>query len=1120
MSDFTNSVLKNRTFTRWLQQLPRTTELCFAELHPALAAALVSSEGHNPSGITLFFAENPRLLQCIRTDISSWLPDAIVFQPSEIPAQQFNSGIHFFDYENHWLCLLNQLVSAQQKTQRNCIIIFGTPQLLQQKLPSPTEFLNAKIHLKAKQHYDISALVKQLDQAGYLRVQQVDAPAQYAVRGCIIDIFSTDATVPVRIEWDDNLICGIWNVDLLSQRRTHQLAATAIYVEKPESNDLCSTLKEYLPYNSLIIHIGSNSDPLPTPLLTDNAVSKTGSFDTIGFENRTRLLFATIDSWLKDNWTIHIAVQNQGERKRLGEILALHDPSWPSRITLHTLPVAHGFTLPEEKFSFLTDAEIFCRCTTNRVRLKSELSNSVLYRKHAREIIDELNEGDLVVHSNHGIGRYVGIHTIDSENCSEEVIILEYANSAKLYVPLSKAHLISRYVGTWKKPPSLDCLGTNRWQHVKKSAQRAIYDFASKLLTLQAQRQVHSGHAFAADTSWQKEFENAAPFTLTADQLAALSEVKKDMESPRPMDRLLCGDVGFGKTEVAIRAAFKAVMDGKQVALMCPTSVLVRQHFLTFSQRMCDYPINIRMLSRLQDLKTTHRVIEELATGVCDIVIGTHRLLSPDVAFCKLGLLIIDEEQRFGVRHKERLKERFPTVDILTLSATPIPRTLYLALMGARDISLIETPPPGRIAVDTHIVPYDERLIRDAILREINRGGQVFFLHNRIASIERVCSRLRELVPNLRVLTAHGKMHKDDLEKTLSDFIDGKADVLVTTTIIESGIDMPNVNTIFIDRADRFGLADLYQLRGRVGRSHLQAHAYLFFPPHSLATGNSRRRAATIKQYQQLGSGFKIAMRDLEIRGAGNLLGTEQSGHLNAIGFDLYCRLLKEAVQQLKTGKITFNREVFLNLDFVVYGPLSKVDTQKVVAYIPSHFLEDTRQRISAYRQLAELSSTADWLELRARWEDLYGKFPLELQNLLAVHLVRCTALDHGLTSVECKQSKIFLFKGKTLLLNGKSTPRLISENPCDWLEEICYWIRRLSPANTPPFTDSAGKPQITYSASTTLTNTYQSTRVLMEPETRKNEETLDCVLDGKTKNESFTTTPITKSVNGFHASL
>src|SRR5205809_652754 len=559
-------------------------------------------------------------------------------------------------------------------------------------------------------------------------------------------------------------------------------------------------------------------------------------------------------------------------------------------------------------------------------------------RHRAQIDFSELNEDDLVVHLEHGIGRFLGLMKLPvaegraaaspaslelrapekARLVETEVLALEFADEAKLYVPLEQAYLVSRYVGAGKKSPPLSSLGDGKWARAKVKAAASIFDYAGKMLAIQAERQIHPGYAFAPDTKWQAEFERSFPFRETPDQMKAIIDTKIDMERPRSMDRLICGDVGFGKTEVAVRAAFKAVMNGKQVAVLAPTTVLAQQHFEVFRQRMLDYPVRIEMLSRFRSQSEQKKVLRLLREGGVDIVIGTHRLISGDVVFKDLGLVVIDEEQRFGVLHKEKFKELFKLVDVLTLSATPIPRTLYLSLVGVKDMSTIETPPLNRLPVETVVSAYDERIVRAAIDRELERQGQVFFLHNRIASIERVRERIVHLCPQARVEIGHGQMDADELEAVMARFIAGKTDVLVCTTIIESGLDIPNANTIIIDRADQFGLADLYQLRGRVGRAEHKAYAYLLLPREMMTVGAARKRISAIKQYSSLGAGFRIAMRDLEIRGAGSILGTAQSGHIVAVGFDLYCQLLKQAVAQLKREKPRLRLEVDLQLDFVV----------------------------------------------------------------------------------------------------------------------------------------------------------------------------------------------------------
>ncbi len=565
------------------------------------------------------------------------------------------------------------------------------------------------------------------------------------------------------------------------------------------------------------------------------------------------------------------------------------------------------------------------------------------------------------------------------------------------------------------------------------------------MLALQAERQTNPGHAFGADTKWQAEFEHSFPYRETPDQLTAIIDTKTDMEQSQPMDRLICGDVGFGKTEVAIRAAFKAVMEGKQVAVLAPTTVLAQQHFETFRQRMLDYPIRIEMLSRFRSPAEQKKVLQLLLEGGVDIVIGTHRLISGDVRFKDLGLVVIDEEQRFGVLHKEKFKELFKLVDVLTLSATPIPRTLYLSLVGVKDMSTIETPPQNRLPVETVVCGYDERIIRDAINRELERQGQVFFLHNRVHSIEKVRDRIAELCPNARVEFGHGQMDSDELEAVMHRFVMGKIDVLVCTTIIESGLDIPNANTIIIDRADRFGLADLYQLRGRVGRAEHKAYAYLLLPRELMMIGAARKRINAIKQYSSLGAGFRIAMRDLEIRGAGSILGTAQSGHIMAVGFDLYCQLLKQAVAQIKGQKPRWRLEVELRLDFVATNEAEFVHGDaRVSAFLPRSYINDTSLRIQAYRRIAEITTAEQLDRLIKEWRDRFGAFPKAVENLITLAQIKLAAAIQEISRVETREDKLMLTRRGDFILVGGKFPRLFALEIEKRLQEILGLLRKL----------------------------------------------------------------------------
>src|SRR5258705_6575290 len=586
----------------------------------------------------------------------------------------------------------------------------------------------------------------------------------------------------------------------------------------------------------------------------------------------------------------------------------------------------------------------------------------------------------------------------------------------------------TRCLSDWSSDVCSSDLGDAQWTRAKKNAATSIFDYAGKMLALQAARQTHPGHAFAPDSKWQTEFEHSFPFRETPDQLKAIIDTKIDMERSQPMDRLICGDVGFGKTEVAIRAAFKAVMDSKQVAVLAPTTVLAQQHFEVFRQRMLDYPMRIEMLSRFRSQSEQKKVLQLLREGGVDIVIGTHRLISGDVVFKDLGLVVIDEEQRFGVLHKEKFKELFKLVDVLTLSATPIPRTLYLSLVGVKDMSTIETPPQNRLPVETVVCGYDERIIRDAINRELERQGQVFFLHNRVHSIEKVRDRIAELCPNARVEFGHGQMDSDELEAVMHRFVMGKIDVLVCTTIIESGLDIPNANTIIIDRADRFGLADLYQLRGRVGRAEHKAYAYLLLPRELMMIGAARKRINAIKQYSSLGAGFRIAMRDLEIRGAGSILGTAQSGHIVAVGFDLYCQLLKQAVGQRKGEKVRLRLDGDPPLNFLATNAAGfGHGDARVSAFLPRSYINDTSLRIQAYRRIAEITTAEQLDRLIKKWRDRFGAFPKPVENLITLAQIKLAAAIQEISRVETREAKLrFTSRGDFILVGGKF-PRLFA---------------------------------------------------------------------------------------------
>ncbi len=668
------------------------------------------------------------------------------------------------------------------------------------------------------------------------------------------------------------------------------------------------------------------------------------------------------------------------------------------------LPVG-GWACPEAHLALLSDREILGWAPPRRRALVRRPR-----QERAREdLLQQLRVGDYVVHEDHGFAVYEGlVHLALADGVEREYLYLRYAGSDRLYVPVDRVDRVRRYIGAGEAPPALHHLGTADWERTKARVRKAVTDMARELLELYAAREVAQGFAFSPDQPWQAELEAAFPYIETEDQLRAVAQVKTDMEKPRPMDRLVCGDVGYGKTEVALRAAFKAVLDGKQVAVLVPTTVLAQQHFRTFQERLEPFPVNVEMLSRFRRPGEQKQIVERLAQGEVDIVIGTHRLLSRDVSFKDLGLVIVDEEQRFGVRHKEHLKKLRREVDVLTLTATPIPRTLHMGLTGLRDMSVIETPPEERVPLRTYVVPRDDRVIRGAILRELERGGQVYFVHNRVRSIYRVARRLADLVPEARLAIAHGQMPERDLERVMVEFVEGRYDVLVCTTIIESGLDIPNVNTILIDDAVMLGLAQLYQLRGRVGRGALRAYAYLLYRPGLRMGDAAQRRLQAILEATDLGAGLQIAIRDLEIRGAGNLLGAEQSGHIAAVGFDLYSRLLRQAVEELRQeGRLA--APVPAGQEEGLSEPAPVILDLPLPAYLPATYVDDPEVRLQVYRRLAEVRNAHQVREMARELRDRFGEPPPEARMLLDLLRLKVLALRAGACEVRAHDGEIHI---------------------------------------------------------------------------------------------------------------
>lgn len=799
-------------------------------------------------------------------------------------------------------------------------------------------------------------------------------------------------------------------------------------------------------------------------------------------DRQRREFLEQMERWRRTGYRVAVYCHSSGEGQRFAELWTEHDlpagADGPSVGRAQLAPLSRGFVLAEARLAVVTDAEIFGRGKSRRPRRMR--TQAPTRDPSAPWDFNDFAEGDLVVHLNHGIGVYRGLAPAPAGTRKSaagkpgECLAIEFApnqpgeEGPRLYVPVTEAHLVSRYIGAGKVRPPLNTLGGGRWAKARDQAARAVRDLAGDLLRLHAERATQPGWPFPEDNEWQREFEASFEFEETPDQMRAIEAVKRDLEAPRPMDRLLCGDVGFGKTEVALRAAFKAVMGGKQVALLAPTTVLAQQHFNLFRERMAGYPVRIELVSRFRTPAERRAALVAAATGGVDIVIGTHGLAQPTVQFRDLGLLIIDEEQRFGVRHKEALRRLRAAVDTLTLSATPIPRTLHLALTGARDLSTLETPPLDRLPVETVVSDHDDRLVRDFINRELNRSGQIYYVHNRVATIDGVAARLRALAPDARVAVAHGQMDDDDLERVMTGFVAGESDVLVSTTIIESGLDIPNANTMIIERADRFGLSELYQLRGRVGRYKHQAYCLLLLPRHARLLTEARRRLSAIKRYSALGSGFKIALRDLELRGAGNVLGAEQSGHITAVGFDLYCRLLQQSIQALRGEAPVTRADTRVSLDFLAMHPGEEErpaapepgsgwegadpdaeDTpaavvQRAPAYLPANYAPEPSQRLELYRRLAQALTPEALERLRVEARDRFGSEPPAVARLFAVHDLRIRASQRGLTAVEVSGGKVRLMRGQDLVTVGGLLPRLNGRDADRRLAELRRLIASL----------------------------------------------------------------------------
>lgn len=919
---------------------------------------------------------------------------------------------------------LKQLAATQADPQslRPPIVVTSIHGLMQ-PTPSPTDIAEATRHLSVGDTLDEQEFTRWLVDHGCHSTSAVELPGEFALRGGILDVFAPEAEHPVRIERFGDEIESLREFEVSTQRSLGSVPSVGITMLDPTLRHRAH-FTTHVPPGSWFLLIEPNDvqeegrfyhervdDPkllhsVRTTLaevykyasLTAAAVPSGSVEETchLGFESVERFsgdvekVAGELES-VSDRQQVYIVCPTTAESQRLAELFA--DSSLKPGERLHFVQgnLSEGFRSVGEQTLVLSSAQLFNRHDSAKGSIRHTSGRAL-------DSFLELREGDLIVHVTHGIGRYRGLKLIEKEGRREEHLDLEYHEGTRIYVPSSKIELVQKYVGGKKLNPPLARIGGKAWVRQKVAAEKAVTDLASDMLELQARRDARPGIQFPSDTPWQDEFDASFPHQETPDQLNAIAGIKQDMQTPKPMDRLLCGDVGFGKTEMAVRAAFKAVDAGYQVALLAPTTVLAEQHRRTFTERMAEFPFEIAGLSRFNTPKQQKLTLAAAKEGAVDILIGTHRLASADVEFANLGLVIIDEEQRFGVAVKERLKALRSMVDVLTMTATPIPRTLHMALLGARNISNLETPPAGRLPVETRVTRFNEEMIRHAILRELNRNGQIYFVHNRVHDIKKVAHRIQQIVPEVTIDIGHGQMGQGELEEVMVRFVNHEFDLLLATTIVESGLDIPNANTIFIDDADRYGLADLHQLRGRVGRERRRSYCYLLVDENRQLTPEAARRLRAIEEFSQMGSGFAISMRDLEIRGAGNLLGTQQSGHIATVGYEMYCAMLEKAVRQMQNLPPRDSVDVSIDLPSE--------------AFLPASYVSDMRSKIDLYRRLARITKLEEIDDFASELVDRFGTLPAPVERLLELARVRVWAHQWGINSI--RQEDNYLVFGYT----------------------------------------------------------------------------------------------------------
>jgi len=989
-------------------------------------AAIAALQGARENQVLLLISPSPREAASLETDLETLLGPSTAFLYPQREALPYESSEPHLEVGALRVEALEAIFSGRAR------ILVTTLRALQERATVPSSLAELRLTLKVGEEMVFQELIEALENRGFDRVPLVEEVGQFAVRGGILDLFSFGAPEPLRVEFWGDEITSLRAFDILDQRSIRALEAVHIlpvnFRDKDDGREVKRSLIELLPSDAILVEFGTQDwsreltrtwdhaqdirDELLEQGLTPVPVEElflpvNVTLDRLSLQPRlriqeeeggdldleteapppfdrdmSRLRAFLVEGTARGQDTL-ILCDNDGQIQRLEEILK--ERGFPQGTTLGIGTLAGGFILNSSSppLRVLTDHEIFRR--PRRLRRSRQFRGTA-----ALESLAQLTPGEYVVHMDHGVGVFRGLEQLSVGGEKIEALAIEYAGGEILRLPVYKVDLIERWMGETDdvSPPQVHRIGGRKWKTLKRRTEESIEAMTTELLELYARRETAEGFAFSADSRWQREMESSFLFEDTPDQREVSREVKADMERPKPMDRLVCGDVGYGKTEVAVRAAFKAVQDGKQVAVLAPTTILVEQHRRTFEERLADYPVRIGALSRFRSPKEQKELLLDLAEGKVDIVIGTHRLLSKDVIFKSLGLMVVDEEQRFGVRHKERLKKLRASMDVLTLTATPIPRTLYLSLSGVRDLSLIRTPPRDRMPIITHVLPWSDQILGEAIHRELDRGGQLFLVHNRVETIQSAAARVQRMEPDARVTVAHGQMAAKELDEAMRGFVEGDVDILVCTSIIENGLDVPNANTLIVDGAHRFGLSQLYQIRGRVGRSDRRAYCYLLVPEG--ITEEAERRLRVLEHYTELGSGYSVALKDLELRGAGNLLGSSQSGFAHAIGLDTYLRLLEKTVERLKhTGEEVQYPEPDVALS--------------ASAFLPDTYISDSGQKLHLYRRLTKVQSPTAVEELRGELKDRFGTLPPETEALLDGTVLRILGRGLGVERIILK---------------------------------------------------------------------------------------------------------------------